>query len=222
MRADDWEPLAEPVAREVGRLNDANLTNAVTALVTSLLSRGGEGEHPPPIPAQTALRQLHQVGALFLVDRPGRYRVNDVEVARAGEIVFHAPPWRQVAPRMRRFFAGLPAVWASGDPLDVAAHALWSITRIHPFRDGNGRAASAFAYACLCLKLGAPLPGRPTVFEQIMDDRIACETALRAVDETASASGARADLSALKAHLDALLLRQVQSARDAAVSPDFV
>ena len=76
MRADHWKPLDEAAAREVERLNNANLDNAVIALVTARLSQCVDGRHAP-IPDEMVLRQLHQVGALFLVDRPGRYRRND-------------------------------------------------------------------------------------------------------------------------------------------------
>ncbi len=207
---------AGPAAERIERLNLASQANLTAALVISLLARQGEQSGRPPIPGEADLRELHRAATLLLVDRPGLYRRNEVEVANAGELVFKAPPWRSVAGLMRAFFGDLAAVWAEGDAVDVAAFALWGVTRIHPFRDGNGRTARAFAYACLCLKLGALLPGKPTVVELIARDWAACEEALRAADRTSSAPGRGADLGPLKAYLDELLLRQVRSAQASA------
>jgi fido (protein-threonine AMPylation protein) len=203
---------------DLERLSAAALSAATSSLVLCRLERA-EGDPRRLIPGEAELSSLHHVGAVFRLDRPGRYRTNEVEVAKADVVVFRAPPHARVRPLMRSFFRELPGVWAAGDPLDVAAHVLWRITRIHPFRDGNGRAACAFAYACLCLKLGALLPGRPSVFEALMEDRAGCEAALRAVDLSAEDEGATADLGPLKAHLDRLLLDQVRSVEPGQATP---
>ncbi len=141
--------LVEGAAAEaIQRLNQDSQINMVCALVTSLLARQAAEPGRAPIPDETALRELHRAATLFLVERPGRYRTNDVELARAGDVLLKAPPWRSVPGLMRGFFRELPLAWAGGDAVDVAAYALWCVTRIHPFRDGNGRTAGAFAYVC--------------------------------------------------------------------------
>jgi Fic family protein len=100
----------------------------------------------------------------------------------------HQPPeWQNVSAWMQHFYRELSSIWTSGDALDVASYALWHINWIHPFRNGNGRTARAFAYACLILKLGAKLPGQPTVIEQLMTRRNEYENALKVADRAVAA-----------------------------------
>ena len=120
------------------------------------------------------------------------------------------PPWQAVDGLMKQFFRHLSSVWTSGDALDVAAYALWAVNWIHPFRNGNGRAARAFSYACLSLKLNSVLPGTPTVIDQIMADRPGYEGALRAAD-TSLAANKMPDLGPMKAFLNRLLTIQILS-----------
>ena len=126
-------------------------------------------------------------------------------------MVFCAQPWKTVKSLMREFFADLHTMWGTGDAIEIAAFALWRITWVHPFVNGNGRTAAAFAYACLCVKVGAFIPGNPTMLEQILADPDLLRSALRAADRDYSESRDVAHLDRLKECLDGLLLRQMNT-----------
>ncbi len=84
------------------------------------------------------------------------------------------------------------------------------ISWIHPFKNGNGRTARAFAYLCLCLKLGFELPGRKTLMDLITSNKVEFEGGLRVADRTFAAVGV-ADTSVLEAFLARLLALQLSS-----------
>ena len=210
MNDDNWENLNGPVAREIEVLNHANQINVLNGLIMFLLEhRGPTGMGMPPMPDNTALLNLHHAGTLFLLSDPGCYRNTEVVVADENDNVIHKPPpWQMVTPFMQHFFRELSSVWTSGDALDAAAYALWRINWIHPFKNGNGRTARAFCYACLCLKMGVLLPGRQTVVELITHNRTAYEASLRAAD---ASPNRRPDLGPMRAFLDSLLQQQIQT-----------
>jgi Fic family protein len=219
MSGNDWELIQGPVAQEIELLNYASQMNVVAGLVKSLLAQqSSSGGGMAPMPDEAALCQLHHAATLFLVVEPGCYRTSDVNVAKAGTITYQPPPWQDVKDHMQRFFLELASIWMKDDALDVAAYALWRIGWVHPFKDGNGRTANAFSYACLCLKLGALLPGRETVIDQIMADSARYEGALRAADQGLSSPNGKPDLRVMKQFLDNLLLRQIKNAEAEAIA----
>jgi fido (protein-threonine AMPylation protein) len=112
---------------------------------------------------------------------------------------------------MTAFFQELNALWRTGDALDVAAFALWRINWVHPFKNGNGRTARAFSYACLNAHLGVMLPGTTTVIDQIMTTRPRYEAAIRVADKAAEADPTARDLADMKAYLNDLLQIQMAS-----------
>ncbi len=111
---------------------------------------------------------------------------------------------------MAEFDAQLSAMWPNADVLSVAAFTLWKVNWIHPFKNGNGRAARAFAYACMCLKLGFMLPGQVTVIDLIMKNKPEFETVLGIADKTFAETG-DVDLEPMKTFLERLLIEQFQS-----------
>lgn len=206
-----WELVNGPVADRIETLNRASQANLMAALVLSLLARPAEAG--PPIPDEAALRQLHRAATQFLLARPGCYRDCEVHTEEDGAIIFRGQPHQEIRRLVRRFFRDLKALWKDGDALDVAAFALWRINWIHPFVNGNGRTAIAFAYACLCLKLGALLPRQEIFIDSVTSDRAAYLGGLRVANRSVAASGGPPDLSGVKQYLDSILLRQVQAAR---------
>jgi Fic family protein len=212
MTEDVWELINGPVADEIECLNRASLMNVVAGLVKSLLARQARlGDGRPPIPDESTLRVLHHAATLFLLVKPGRYRASGIHIGEAGSPDFRGAPSRKINGLMRQFFQDLEARWVTGDALDVASYALWRLTWIHPFSNGNGRTAVAFAYACLCLKLGAWLPGKETIVDLIDADAAPCESALRMTDRGLARPTDDPDLGTIKAYLDGLLLRQMQT-----------
>ena len=208
---DNWELLNGPAAHHIEQLNSISAINVLEALVTFLIASRPAGSPYPMMPNAGGLCELHRSSTLFLLHRPGEYRDIEVNVQDlvTGEVVFQPPPCSEVPHWMEDFFNELGKLWTSGDALDVASFVLWRVNWIHPFENGNGRTARAFAYACLCARLGVILPGRTTVIDQIMRSRPAYEAAIRAADQ-AAVQGQR-NLAPMKQYLNGLLQIQMAS-----------
>jgi Fic family protein len=197
-----------PVAHQMEALNAASTINLLECVVLFALARP-----PNSMPNHIALKELHRSGTIFLLHKPGEYRDCPVVVVEknTGVAIYNPPAHADVPRHMDEFFNELFQLGNRGDALDVAAFALWKINWVHPFKNGNGRTARAFAYACLCVKLGAVLPGSPTVIDQIMTNRPEYEACIREGD--ASHAAGNLNLARMKTYLDGLLQIQIQSAR---------
>lgn len=211
----NWELVDGDAATRIEILNYTNQINVLFGLMTFLIAHGGPLKNGrPPMPDEAAIKHLHHAGTLFLLSDPGQYRNIEVVVATPEEVIHTPPAWQDVPGEMQRFFRNLSSVWTSGDALDVAAYALWRINWIHPFRNGNGRTARAFSYACLNLHLGVILPGSPTVIDQIMANRDRYQESLRVADLSFEQTGIP-DLAPMKQFLNDLLQVQVKSMLEA-------
>jgi Fic family protein len=108
-----------------------------------------------------------------------------VVVDRMTDRAMHVgPSAREVAPRMAGMFEWLEQKLKSGiqSPFVLAGVLHYGITDIHPFADGNGRAARLFQVALLMR--ADLLPGRMFSFERFYaEDRDAYYAALRSVRE---------------------------------------
>jgi len=214
---DNWELINGDAAHHIEQLNATSTINVLEALVTLLVGlRKQSGQPEMLMPNDRALCELHRSGTLFLLHHPGEYRDIEVHVGdkATGEIIFQPPPCDALGGHIEEFFRELTDIWNTGDALDAAAFVLWRINWIHPFRNGNGRTARAFAYACLCAKLGVMLPGRTTVIDQIMTSRSEYEAAIRAADRAAAESDGR-NLAPMREYLDRLLQIQMASIDEA-------
>jgi Fic family protein len=220
MLDDNWELINGPVAHEIEVLNYANQVNVIEALIRFVVHHEGTGPTGTPKPLNcNALRELHRTGTLLLLESPGEYRTTPVHVERAdGTIVYEAPPVGEVAALMEDFERGIAALWTTADPIHIAALTLWRLNWIHPFKNGNGRTARAFSYACLCMKFGFVLPGTPTVIDQIMVSRPDYNAALRHADLTLEANGSP-DLGPMKELIERLLTEQLSSIPAAGDAP---
>lgn len=208
----NWELINGPDAHHIEILNYTNQVNVIEGLFRLLSGKFGiEAAGCPVCPNVTALKALHHTGTLFLLEKPGEFRESDVHIGKAdGTVVYNPPTWTDVPKHMAEFEAELGAMWAKVDVLTVAAFALWKINWIHPFKNGNGRAARAFAYSCMCLKVGFMLPGQVTVIDLIMTNKPDFEAALGAADKTFAETG-KVDLEQMKAFVERLLVEQFQS-----------
>ena len=208
----NWELINGSSAHHIEQLNAANSINVLEALVT-YLTHFNQPNTLPWAPNEMALRELHRCGTLFLLQKPGEYRDVPVQVAnvQTGAVIYQAPPWEDVPKLMGEFFDELTNIWRNGDALDAAAFALWRINWVHPFKNGNGRTARAFCYACLNARLGVILPGTTTVIDQIMLTRPDYEAAIRVADQAAAGDHAARDLKQMKDYLDGLLQIQIAS-----------
>jgi len=212
MRDSNWDLINGEVAHEIEFLNYTSQINVIEALFKLLShyeSIDANGDKRAPNCKE--LREIHRTGTLFLLEAPGEYRNIQVYLRRAdGTIVHMPPPPEEVGGHMEQFEQDLTMRWEQSDPLDMAAFTLWKINWIHPFKNGNGRSARAFAYACLCLKFGFWLPGFPTVIDLIMENKGPYDEALSRADAHFASTG-NIDLSDLKAFLETLLRRQLGS-----------
>lgn len=121
------------------------------------------------------------------------------------------PPHYQVPALMNMFVDEVNRAWDSVDQVQLAAYVLWRINYIHPFINGNGRAARAACYYVLCLKSGGLLRGDPILPELIRANRGAYVHALQFAHSSFEATGAP-NLSLLHALLVQLINAQLASA----------
>jgi len=84
---------------------------------------------------------------------------------------------------------------------------MWRLNWIHPFADGNGRTSRILAFFVLFARLGALLPGTPTLPELIIDHRDLYEAALDDADDACKAG--RLDVSKMEALIEGLLAKQL-------------
>lgn len=100
-----------------------------------------------------------------------------------GRVMHEGPAKDEVEPRMLGMFQWLNQKLEAGNPPFVIAGAThYGITDVHPFADGNGRAARLFQTALLMR--ADVLPGRMFSFERYYaEDRPAYYAALRSVRE---------------------------------------
>ncbi len=213
MQDDNWELVNGPAAHHIEFLNFANQVNVIEALFRLLTCLHGVHEDYGCLapPNSRALKAFHHTGTLFLLLNPGEYRTVQVNLSRGdGVVVYEPPPCTEVEAHMASFESDLKAMWMSADAIAVASYALWRINWIHPFKNGNGRSARAFAYACLCLKLGFMPPGERTILDLIMSNKPEFESALRAADKSFSESGG-ADLGPMNKFIERLFIEQLSS-----------
>lgn len=99
-------------------------------------------------------------------------------------------------------------------PVDAAAYGLWRTCWIHPFADGNGRTARAFAYAILSVGILEKtmgnvdaLPGVYPLPKRLLVNRIRYMRVLEAAD--AAAKTGRADVRDLAHLLERCIAAQI-------------
>lgn len=208
---DNWELIEGEAAHAIEVLNYANQVNVIEGLVHLLMyhNRGADGTCTNS-PNANVLREFHRTATLFLLDKPGDFREEAV-VVRSGDVVIHEPPeWEKVPEHVTGLFEQLQSDWNDKSAQEIGAYCLWMINWVHPFKNGNGRTARAFCYACLCLKLGFVLPGTKTVIDLIMEQRAEYYAALKAADNSFAAAGTP-DLEPMVNFVDRLLVEQLSS-----------
>jgi Fic family protein len=122
----------------------------------------------------------------FKPDHEGEWRDGIAVVVNrlTGEAMHEGPPPDEVAPRMAAMLEWLRRQLdaASQPPFLLAGAMHYGITDVHPFADGNGRAARLFQVALLMR--AEVLPGRMFSFERFYaEDRDAYYAALQSVRE---------------------------------------
>jgi Fic family protein len=207
---DNWDLVTGNAAHEIEVLNYSNQVNVIEALVHLLMhhhtAHDGTCSH---FPTERTLKEFHRTATLFLLEKPGEFRESEVVVRKGdGTVVHTPPPFSEMQPFIDTFFAELAQRWETGGPAEMGAFGLWMINWIHPFKNGNGRTARAFCYACICLKYGFIVPGSPTVIDLIMQNREEYQDALKAADITFE-KGEEPDLAMMIDFVDRLIAEQI-------------
>jgi Fic family protein len=213
----NWDLVNGEVAHTIEVLNLENQANIIEGCVQLLKAWDGQsGEAACRLcPNIQVLKELHRAGTLFLLNDPGEFRTNyDVQVNKRDGTLYIPPPWQDVEALMAEFNTQLDKRWPASSPVEIAAFVLWRINSIHPFRNGNGRTARAFAYTLVCLKYGSMLRGEPTMIDLITQNRDGYESALGHADETFKENGSP-DLAPMETYLEGLLRQQLLSVLEA-------
>jgi Fic family protein len=212
MKDDNWELITGDDAHEIEVLNYSSQVNTIEALVRFIIHHAGAdengcGNHPN----EMSFRELHRTGTLFLLRAPGEYRKEGVVIATADDTIIHRPPEHETVPsHMATVFDELGSMWVSASAVEIGAFLLWRINWVHPFKNGNGRTARAFCYACVCLKFGFVLPGTATLIELVMQNRAEYQHVLKLADTSYETTGA-VDLTAMNSFVERLLREQFSS-----------
>lgn len=134
----------------------------------------------------------------------GNFRPGDVEIRHSR----HTPPGAHLVPELVEDLCDyVNSHWESASPIHLAAYVMWRLNWIHPFADGNGRTSRILSFYVLFSRLGALLPGTPTLPDLIIDHRSLYEEALDAADDAAKEE--RIDVSKMEKLIEVLLARQL-------------
>lgn len=85
---------------------------------------------------ETDIRGLHSILLRGLIPDAGRYRRGSVAIAGAK---FQPPEADAIPPLMKELVEKIDQYRRSSEALTLACFGHWSLARIHPFTDGNGR-----------------------------------------------------------------------------------
>jgi Fic family protein len=215
----NWELINGGDAHDIEVLNQSSVANLIESLVRFLRHHDKTpGIECAICPDQGFLKELHRTGTLLLLAAPGSYRECEVYVRRRDGAIFAPPLPAEVPSHMNQLESRLKELWGETDAIGIAAYALWRINWVHPFKNGNGRTARAFAYACVCLKFGGMLPGSVTMIDLITTSRDEYEAALGHADTTFASTG-EPDMGPLNAYVDQLIRKQLLSALSGAEQP---
>lgn len=210
---DKWDRVDGDQAVEIEHLNYDNQVNFIKSLFYFWQCQK-ERDHKSYFqhPTEDALKDLHRLGTLLLLDSPGSYRTGRGIVRDThNRIVHEGPPAKLVPEYMEKMFLHLDKIWNVQEGHEIAAYLLWRINWIHPFSNGNGRTARGFAYACMCLKAETIFPGRHTVIDLIKNDREPLYKCLQEADRIYERSrGQTVDVRKLADYLLSLLERQLE------------
>ena len=158
------------------------------------------------------IKEAHVVALAGIAPNAGQYRPTALIVFGSNHV---GPSPDHVPELIEEFCNYVNGAWDKASALHLAAYTLWRLLWIHPFSDGNGRVARALSYLVLSAKLGAVLPGTPTLPALIAQNRDRYYKVLEAAD-MAQLSGA-IDVGPIEEFLSDLLALQLNNV---AVLPD--
>lgn len=154
----------------------------------------------------STILMLHREGFDGLTPFAGNYRATRVVITGSN---FEAPePWK-VPELIEQMCDYVNDQWNRSTPIHLSAYAMWRLNWIHPFSEGNGTTARLLSYIILSIRLGAPLPGTPTIPEQIVARRQEYFLALEEAD--AAWQHGLLKLDKMEALISSLLVKQLNT-----------
>jgi len=130
------------------------------------------------------IKVAHKIGLAGLRPDAGDYRKTAIIVMGSGHT---SAPAEEVSPLVEQLCEYINNHWSEASAFHLAAYTLWRLLWIHPFSDGNGRVARALCYLVLSVRLGAILPGTPTLPALIAQQRDRYYAALEEADKAEQA-----------------------------------
>lgn len=152
------------------------------------------------------VRELNKRVVEFLCETAGEYRTKKVDITNSS----HKPPLpTKISALVTECMIFITRNWKTESAIYLAAFALWKLSWIHPFMEGNGRTARAVCQIILCLKYGVWLPLKNLVPEkQLRGKRALYYAALRSADKHFDRVGG-IDISMLENYLKTRLFKGV-------------
>ena len=197
--------MIDEISPEAVLLRRINMAKAIFWLQSEVLN----GTQCRFIASEDQVVSLHRICMRGLLESAGSYR--SVELHPLGN---HQPPSTgDVSPLMREFVVSINDKIKSGDdPIDVSAFALWRMSWIHPFSNGNGRTSRLFAYFVMCMCANSLFigKGREIVPDQL-DGHLHGDyiKALRKADKSLKETG-KEDLLPLQQILAIAVIKQLE------------
>lgn len=203
-------PILEKDPVRIAKLEAANGLKQFDAVIDGI-EQAIRSTQPFRLRTSTLLN-LNRIALEGLSVYAGNYRPSNIYITGSKH---EPPPVADVPGLVEELCDYVTDNFGASTALHLAAYVMWRINWIHPFDDGNGRTARASSYLVLCAKLGARLPGKPTIPDLIASEKGPYYKALESAD--AAWGQGTLDLSALESllerHLAAQLVSTVEEAR---------
>lgn len=147
---------------------------------------------------------LHREALQGISSYAGNFRPGDVEIEGSR----HNPVGAHLVPELVEGLCDyVNDHWVSESAVHLASYVMWKLNWIHPFADGNGRTSRILSFVVLSIKIGAVLPGTPTLPDLIVDHRSEYEDALDAADDAEKVG--KIDVSRMEELISSLLAKQL-------------
>ncbi|MDD3383120.1 MAG: Fic family protein [Bacilli bacterium] len=95
------------------------------------------------------LKKIHKMLTIYLVDKPGEFRLNEEGVFEGDKCIFVAPPAKSVPKLMDGLYLWLNENSNNIHPLILSSVFHYEFVFVHPFQDGNGRTVRLIQNAIL-------------------------------------------------------------------------
>ena len=162
------------------------------------------------------IQQLQKVAVEGIVPYPGEWRTGPAKITKSNHI---PPDAHLVGYLVQEMCDYVNDNLHEKTAFHLSAYVMWRLNWIHPFPDGNGRTSRMSSYIVLCTSLKTLLPGSPTIFQQIQDDRTTYFRALEYAD--AAAKAGQIDVSEMESVLRNMLAKQLLSVIEQASGGTF-